>query len=143
LAERVYEGMFLLDSNRYARDPSVVSGRIGEFIEKCGGKLEVSRLWSEQKLAYQMGRSRKGVYWLTYFTMDSGRLTELNRAAKLNGDIIRHLVVTLEPRLVETIIAHAKGEAKDEPAPEAKPEAKAEVSEPAAAETTETAAATK
>ena len=135
MAERVYEGMFLLDSNRYARDPSGVSGRIGEIIEKCGGQLEVSRLWAEQKLAYQMGRARKGVYWLTYFKMDSNRLSELNRAAQLNGDIIRHLVLTLEPRLVETIIAHAKGEAAkaapQEPAAKKPEENGEETAEPA------------
>ena len=144
MAERVYEGMFLLDSNRYARDPSGVSGRIGEIIEKCGGKLEVSRLWAEQKLAYQMGRSRKGVYWLTYFTMDSNRLTELNRAAKLNGDIIRNLILALEPRLVETIVAHAKGQESSQPPPATEAAAKnGEDDAPAVVEPTETAAATK
>ncbi len=114
MADRVYEGMFLLDSNRYGRDPSGVSGRIGEMIEKCGGTIEVSRMWAEQKLAYQMGRSRKGVYWLTYFRMESSRLKELNRAAQLNGDVIRNLVLALEPRLVDTIVAHAKGGVKAE-----------------------------
>ena len=48
----------------------------------------VSRLWAEQKLAYPIGKHRKGAYWLTYFRMDSDRLTELKRATKLNNDVI-------------------------------------------------------
>ena len=112
MAERVYEGMFLLDSNHYARDPGGAAGRIVEMIEKCGGQVEVSRLWAEQKLAYPMGRRRKGVYWLTYFKMDSARLKELNRASQLNNDVMRHLVLTLDPKLVDAIVSHAKGVAE-------------------------------
>ncbi len=120
MAERVYEGMFLLDANKYARNPAGVSGRIAEMIEKCGGETLVSRLWAEQKLAYQIGKHRKGAYWLTYFRLDSERQGELNRASQLNNDILRHLVLTVEPRLVDTLIRHASGEtvAKPESAPQ-------------------------
>ena len=104
--------MFLLDANKYSRDPSGVSTRVGEMIEKCGGELLVSRLWAEQKLAFQIGNHRKGAYWLTYFRADPSRVSELNRASQLNGDVIRHLVLTVEPRLVETLVRHAQGETK-------------------------------
>lgn len=109
MTERVYEGMFLLDANRYSRDSAGVSARVAEMIEKCGGTLMVSRLWAEQRLAYAIKRHRKGAYWLTYFRMDSGRLSELNRAAQLNNDVVRCLVLAVEPRLVDTLVAHAGG----------------------------------
>ncbi|MCA9262230.1 MAG: 30S ribosomal protein S6 [Planctomycetales bacterium] len=109
MAERVYEGMFLLDFNRHARDPKGVTGKVHEMIEKCGGELLVGRLWAEQKLAYPIGNHRKGTYWLTYFKMDSGKLTELTRAIRLNGDVLRELILTVDPRLVETLVQHAKG----------------------------------
>ena len=108
MAQRVYEGMYLLDSNRYSRDASGVSGRIGEMIEKCGGEVLVGRLWAEQKLAYPVDGHRKGAYWLVYFRMDSGKLTELKRAAQLNGDVLRELVLTVDPRLVDTLVEHAR-----------------------------------
>ena len=127
MAERVYEGMFLLDANKYSRDPAGVSGRVAEMVEKCGGEMLVSRLWAEQKLAYQIGNHRKGAYWLSYFRIESARLTELNRAAQLNGEVLRHLVLTVDPRLVDTLVRHAKGEAT--PAPESAPEANASASE--------------
>ena len=34
MAVNVYEGMFILDSNRYSRDQVGVSGQIGEMIQK-------------------------------------------------------------------------------------------------------------
>lgn len=109
MATNVYETMFILDSNRYARDPGGVSGQIPEMIEKFGGEVLVSRLWNEQKLAYPIDGHRKGTYWLAYFKFDSQKLAELNRAIQLNEAIVRSLTVKVEPRLVEPLVAHARG----------------------------------
>ena len=42
MALNVYEGLFIFDSNRYARDPGGVSAQVEDFVQKLGG--EVSRL---------------------------------------------------------------------------------------------------
>jgi small subunit ribosomal protein S6 len=102
--------MFILDSNSYARDPSGVSGRIPQMVESCGGELLASRLWNEQKLAYPIKGHRKGTYWLSYFRMDSGKVGDFNRACQLNDDVLRNLTLKVEPRLVEALVAHARGE---------------------------------
>ena len=49
MTTNVYEGMFILDSNRYARDPAGVSGQVVEMIQKLGGEILVSRLWEERR----------------------------------------------------------------------------------------------
>ena len=110
MAENVYEGMFILDSNHYARDAAATSGAVVEIIEKNGGELLASRLWSEQKLAYPINGQRKGAYWLTYFKIDTDRLTDLNRATRLNDSILRSLVIKIDPRLVDAMVAHALGQ---------------------------------
>ena len=110
MAEHVYEGMYILDSNHYARDPHGVSGKVNEMIEKNGGEILASRLWSEQKLAYPIGNHRKGTYWLTYFRIDSSKLSELSSTTRLNEGILRSLVLKIEPRLVDAMVAHARGE---------------------------------
>lgn len=107
MAERVYEGMFLLDANKYARDSGGVSGKVNEMIEKCGGEVLVSRVWAEQKLAYPIEGHRKGAYWLAYFKIDSLKIPELRRAAKLTPEIVRELMIVIDPRLVDTLVAHA------------------------------------
>ena len=43
MAVNVYEGMFILDSNRYSRDAAGVSGQIPEMIQKLGGEMLASR----------------------------------------------------------------------------------------------------
>jgi small subunit ribosomal protein S6 len=103
----VYEGMYILDSNRYARDPGGVPRQIDDLIKQLGGEMLVSRLWSEQKLAYPIKGQAKGTYWLTYFRFDSSRLTELNHRTKLNENVLRSLVLKIDARLVDTMVAHA------------------------------------
>ena len=114
MAEHVYEGMFLLDSGRFARDAAGVSGQVTQLIDNSGGELLASRLWNEQKLAYPINGQRKGTYWLTYFRMDSASLTKLNRDTQLSDVVHRSLILKVEPRLVDAMVAHAKGTAVSE-----------------------------
>ena len=123
MAERVYEGLFLFDSNKYSRNPKEVPAAVTGAIEKCGGEILVSRLWAEQKLAYPINGQRKGTYWLTYFKMDSLRTSELNQTLRLNTDLMRELILTVDERLVEALVSHAGGTVtpKDDAPPADKP----------------------
>ena len=105
----VYETLFILDSNKYARDPGGVSATIPAMVEKLGGEILASRLWNEQKLAYPINGHRKGTYWLTYFRLDSQKLSEFDRQCHLNENILRNLTLVVEPRLVDVLVAHATG----------------------------------
>jgi len=107
LAANVYEGMFILDSNRFGRDPETVSGQIPAMIEKLGGEMLVSRLWEERRLAYTIKGQRKGAYWLTYFRLDGERLAELRRQCQITDDVVRVLFLKIDPRIVDTLVAHA------------------------------------
>ncbi|PHR94765.1 MAG: 30S ribosomal protein S6 [Blastopirellula sp.] len=126
MAANVYEGMLILDSNKYARDPSGISSQVDQLIEKLGGEVLVSRLWSEQKLAYPINGQRKGTYWLTYFRIDSLKMTELNYACNINDDLMRFLFIKHDPRIVDMLVSHAGGDEAEEPEAE---DADAEVSE--------------
>ncbi|HPM80588.1 MAG TPA: 30S ribosomal protein S6 [Candidatus Anammoximicrobium sp.] len=110
MAQNVYECMLIYDSNSYARDPAGVGSKITKMVSNCGGEMLVSRLWNEQKLAFPIKGHRKGTYWLSYFRLESTKLTEFNRACRLEDDIVRSLTLRVDPRLVDTLVAHAKGE---------------------------------
>lgn len=105
--ENIYEGLFILDSERYARNPEEVSAQIAKTIESFGGKVQVSRLWEERKLAYPIKNHRRGTYWLTYFRLLSDKVVELNRQFQLNSNILRFLLIRIDPALEETLIQHA------------------------------------
>ena len=108
MAVNVYEGMFILDSNRYSRDPEDVSGQIPKMIEAVGGEILVSRMWEERRLAYQIDGHRKGTYWLTYFRVDGKNIAALERECLLSDTILRVLFLKVDPRIVEPLVAHAQ-----------------------------------
>ena len=107
MAANVYEGMFILDSSRYGRDSEAVSGQVPTMIEKLGGEMLISRLWEERRLAFPIKGHRRGTYWLTYFRMDSDRLGDLKRQCQITEDIVRMLFLKVDPRIVDTLVAHA------------------------------------
>ena len=109
LATQCYDCFLIFDSNKYNRDPGGVASTLQQLIENLGGEILASRLWEERKLAYQINGQSKGTYWITYFNMDTSRMTEFNRACQLDENILRFLVTTVDPRLVETLVAHALG----------------------------------
>lgn len=111
MAETVYECMFLFNSNSYAKNPASAQAAVEEIVGAVNGEIVVSRLWNEQKLAYPIKGHRKGTYWLVYFKAESTRLAKFNRACQLHDLVLRHLLIKLDPRLVDPMIAVAKGEA--------------------------------
>lgn len=110
MAETVYECMFIFNANAYARNPAAASKAVEDAIGTTDGEILASRLWNEQKLAYPINGHRKGAYWLAYFRCESTKLQKFNRACQLNDSILRHLAVKLDPRLVDPMVAVAKGE---------------------------------
>ena len=139
MAEQTYEGLFLFDSNKFARDREALPRDVEEMITKQGGTIHVSRLWEERRLAYAIKGQRKGAYWLIYFKLDSQGITQLNRQCDLHDGVLRQLVLKIHPRLVEPILEHAAAApvaapADEAPAEEAPAEAPAQETEAAATE---------
>ncbi len=107
-----YDCFFLFDSNKYNRDPGGVIAEVHKSIEGLGGEILASRLWDERKLAFPINGHSKGTYWICYFNLEGTRLLEFNRACQLNESILRMMVIKVDPRLVEPLVAHALGKAE-------------------------------
>ena len=107
MGKNVYDGMFILDAGRYTRDPEGVSGQISKIIVEEAGEILVSRLWEERRLAFPIKGQRKGVYWLTYFRLEGDKLAALRQRLRLSETILRMLFVRVDPRIVDTLVAHA------------------------------------
>ncbi|MBE6425714.1 MAG: 30S ribosomal protein S6 [Thermoguttaceae bacterium] len=108
MALNVYEGMFILDSGRFARDPEGIAAQVDKMVQDAGGEILVSRQWEERRLAYPIKGQRKGLYWLMYFRLDSQNLAELNRQFSLFDANIRNLFIKIDPRIVDQLVAHAE-----------------------------------
>ena len=107
MAANVYEGMFILDSGLYGRDPEAVSGQISKVIQEAGGEVLVSRLWEERRLAYPIKGQRKGTYWLAYFRLEPESLVGIRQRFRLSDSVLRLLILKVDPKIVDTLVAHA------------------------------------
>jgi small subunit ribosomal protein S6 len=105
----VYEGLFIFDSNRFARERGALPKEVETLVVESGGEVLVSRLWEERRLAYPINGQRKGAYWLIYFRLPTSKVVTLTRACEINENILRQMFVRLPASLVEPIIEHAKG----------------------------------
>ena len=102
-----YEGMFILDTALYARDPEAAPKKIEAAITENGGEIAVSRIFDERKLAYPIKGQRKGVYWLVYFRLEGVKLIEVERLFKLIEGNLRHMVVKHDNRMADAMIENA------------------------------------
>jgi len=117
LAENVYEAMFILDSNRFARDHAGLPGEVEQIIKSAGGTVLVSRLWDERRLAYAIRGHRKGTYWLVYFRAETSAIDPMNRQFAIHDGVLRQLILQIHPHLVDLVLEHAKaGPAQPQPA---------------------------
>jgi small subunit ribosomal protein S6 len=108
MAKNVYEGLFIFDSDLYAKGPEDISSQIAGVIEQLGGEVLLSRLWDERKLAYPVKGHRRGTYWLSYFRIEPSIVKDITRQFQLNDSILRFLILIVDPRLVDTLVEHAK-----------------------------------
>ncbi|MFO0918991.1 MAG: 30S ribosomal protein S6 [Planctomycetaceae bacterium] len=93
MSQYMYEGMFLLDSGRFAADPDGIANGVLSILNRCGATVVASRPWQDGKLCYPISGQRKGLYYLACFRMDGGQMGELNRLCGLNDTILRQLVI--------------------------------------------------
>ena len=106
----MYEGMFVVDSNKYAADPEGTQQAVLGMLNRVGAKVVASRPWQDGKLCYPIEGQRKGLYYLACFTMDGSSMTELTRLSKLNEIVLRQLVLrhpkVIFDAMVDALMSH-------------------------------------
>ncbi len=122
MAQRQYECMFVLNSGRYASDPSAAESSLMEMFERLGAEVVAKSPWQDGKLAYPIKGHRKGLHYLVYLRMDGSQVNEMNRLCHLNDLVLRHLLLEHSPMLFDAmsqaLLQHGDG-AKDDRQPAA------------------------
>src|SRR6266404_5700914 len=107
---RVYECLFLLDTTKVAGDVPAATKQIHTILERHNAEILASRPWDERRLAYPVNGQKKGLYYLTYFRMEPKNLPEIQRDVALNETIMRLLVLHVDAKHVDTMLAIARDE---------------------------------
>jgi len=103
VAKRLYEAMFLVDSNLAASDWDGVLATIKNILSRAQAEIVSLKKWGERRLAYEINHKSKGTYVLCYFRADGYRIPDIERNVRLSERIMRVLIVNAENRLIKDI----------------------------------------
>ena len=95
----VYEGLFILDANKFARERDNLAREVEALVEAVDGELLVSRLWEERRLAYVgITRARERLYLLNAWSRSLWGGLNYNPASRFLAEIPNELVHQADQR---------------------------------------------
>ena len=100
---RKYESTFILDP---ALEVNAVEERITKFnstLISNGGNIIKQDKWGIRNLAYPIAGKSQGFYVLTLFEGKKETLVELERAYRLDEQVLRHLTIALEKKQLKVL----------------------------------------
>ena len=109
--QHFYEGMFLVDSGKFATDPDGVTGEIMTVLAKAGATVVAHRPWQDGKLAYEIQGMKKGLHYIVCFTMRGAGMKTLIRQCQLNETIIRQMIIAHSQQIFDATVAAITGAA--------------------------------
>jgi len=97
---RDYEVVYIFNSELEDED---VESRLDSYHEQLtgegSGEITAVEDWGKRQLAYPIENKENGRYVVAQFSVEPERLEEYERKLKLDGDLLRHLVVLHEEEL--------------------------------------------
>ncbi len=109
--EHYYEGMFLVDSGKFAMDPDSVTNDILAVLKRAGATVVAHRPWQDGKLAYEINGMKKGLHYIVCFTMPGSGMKTLVRQCTLSETIVRQMIINHPQTIFDATVAAISGNA--------------------------------
>lgn len=94
-----YEVTFILTPNLADDELSTQTERVSSLITAGGGEIVDIHPWGgKRRMAYPIEHHRDGYYVTTTFRTTPAAAYGLDSQIKLNDNVMRHLVIRLDPR---------------------------------------------
>ena len=101
MAQKLYEAMFVVDSNKAREDYANMEEICHSAITRHGGEIVKSIKWDDRKMTFEINKCKRGTYILVHFNAESTSITKMDRQVQLNDQILRCLI-TVDEDGVET-----------------------------------------
>ena len=96
----LYESLFIIRPSVSDEETNALVEKMKGVADRTGAQFIKVENWGRKKLAYEVRRERKGTYAYFYFKAPNNTVGELERAYRLEDNIIKFLTVHLEKELV-------------------------------------------
>ena len=89
-----YEILYIIRPNIEEEAKNALVARFDSILTDNGATVVESKDWEKRRLAYEIQDFREGLYHVE--ANDDVALNEFDRLSKINGDILRHMIVKLD-----------------------------------------------
>ncbi len=108
---RDYETIFILAPTIDEAETEKVTLKMKEVVTQNQGEVVKVERWGKRKLAYEIGRHKKGEYVLLQFRGEAVTVAELERNYKMTDSVIKFLTIRLEKEAMAHLARLAAAEA--------------------------------
>ena len=91
-----YEVMYIVNANVEDEKRKALIAAQSEIITREGGKVDKTDEWGMREFAYPIDDMTKGYYVVMNFEAEAAVEQELHRLMRINGDIVRHMIITTD-----------------------------------------------
>ncbi|HEX4338930.1 MAG TPA: 30S ribosomal protein S6 [Polyangiaceae bacterium] len=114
LRDREYETIFILRSDVSKESSESISTRLSEVVGREGGKLTRIESWGRRRLAYPVGKQKRGVYMYLKYIGRGGLVSEVERNLRLLDDVLKYQTVKLNDEVQRDAVVVAAEDVKFE-----------------------------
>lgn len=93
MSDTLYEGMFLYDSAEMTAGTQTALDETERILNHAGAQIEAMSKYDDRKLAYEIGKTKRGLYILTYFRVDGDKISAIERDVNLSEVVTRCLIL--------------------------------------------------
>lgn len=90
---RAYEIMYIIRPNIDDEAKKSLVERFDNILTENGAEIIESKEWGKRRLAYEINDYRDGIYHIIKTKAKPVAVQEFSRLAKINDDILRHIVI--------------------------------------------------
>ncbi|HFI0424753.1 TPA: 30S ribosomal protein S6 [Streptococcus suis] len=92
-----YEILYIIRPNIEEEAKNALLARFDSILTDNGATIVESKAWEKRRLAYEIKDFREGLYHIVNVEANNDEaLKEFDRLSKINGDILRHMIVKLD-----------------------------------------------
>jgi len=91
-----YELMWILSSEESSDSIEKTNNAVKDNISNSGGEINFFENYGKRKLAYELSGNTEGNYYLSRFSIESLKISELDDMLNKNNKILRHLITSIK-----------------------------------------------
>ena len=91
-----YEMMFIVKTTIDEAAVKTTADNLKSIITSMKGEIIEEKDLGQKKLAYPINKEITGFYYVVDFNADNELIAELDRKAKIDENVIRHMIISLE-----------------------------------------------